>query len=270
MKLADLCEPFAPNEIEWRIGQAGTNDRGVWAKVLAYVTNRAIMQRLDSVCGPENWKNEYRPGFSEGAVLCGISIKVGDEWVTKWDGAENTDVEAVKGGLSNAMKRAAVQWGIGRYLYELEEGWAKIGQEGEHYVPKNDKKGTPAFRWSPPTLPAWARPGFEGTKGDAPAPAPAAKKGAKVAERATSLDDPNIMPTGDYAGQPLAAVPTKELQALAAWCEKKDARKYALRITAIDTEVAKRNASKTDEQRVAAMHEAASKDEKNLELLQTG
>ena len=43
----------------------------------------------------------------------------------KWDAAENTQVEAVKGGRSGAMKRAAVQWGIGRYLYNLEEGFAQ-------------------------------------------------------------------------------------------------------------------------------------------------
>ena len=31
------------------------------------------------------------------------------EWVTEWDGADNSQVEAVEGGLSGATKRAAVQ-----------------------------------------------------------------------------------------------------------------------------------------------------------------
>lgn len=154
-----LAEPFPPTDIEWRVGQAGKNAKGVWCKVLAYCTNRAIMARLDEVCGPQNWKNEFRYE-PNGAVLCGLSIYNGErgEWVTKWDGAENTDIEAVKGGLSNAMKRAAVQWGIGRYLYDLEEGWGIVSEAGEHYVGKNDKKDMPAFRWSPPKLPAWALP----------------------------------------------------------------------------------------------------------------
>ncbi|WP_263317101.1 Rad52/Rad22 family DNA repair protein, partial [Enterobacter hormaechei] len=63
---------------------------------------------------------------NNGGVECGISIKVEGEWITKWDAAENTQVEAVKGGRSGAMKRAAVQWGIGRYLYNLEEGFAVV------------------------------------------------------------------------------------------------------------------------------------------------
>lgn len=162
MDLKKLAEPFPASDVEWRVGRAGTNDKGVWATVLAYITNRAIMQRLDDVCGPANWRNEFR--YEQGgAVLCGISVLVdqpnGDwQWVTKWDGAENTDIEKVKGGLSGSMKRAAVQWGIGRYLYDLEEGYAKVGPNGKHYQGKNDKKNIPAFKWDPPSLPAWALP----------------------------------------------------------------------------------------------------------------
>jgi hypothetical protein len=90
---------------------SGKNNNGIWAKVLAYVTNRAIMKRLDEVCGKAGWRNEYRDIPNNGGVECGISIKVEGEWITKWDAAENTQVEAVKGGRSGAMKRAAVQWG---------------------------------------------------------------------------------------------------------------------------------------------------------------
>ena len=79
--------------------------------VLPYITNRAIMDRLDMVVGPENWKNAFQPS-PESGILCGISIRINSEWITKWDGAAQTNYEAVKGGLSGAMKRAAVQWGI--------------------------------------------------------------------------------------------------------------------------------------------------------------
>ena len=121
---------------------------------LAYVTNRAIMNRLDEVCGPENWKNEFKAA-PDGGILCGISIKIGDEWVTKWDGAENTDIEAVKGGLSGAMKRAAVQWGIGRYLYKLEESWINANENGAY---RGKTKDGTTFKWDAPSLPAWALP----------------------------------------------------------------------------------------------------------------
>jgi hypothetical protein len=53
-------------------------------KVLAYVTNRAIMKRLDEVCGKAGWRNEYRDIPNNGGVECGISIKVEGEWITKW------------------------------------------------------------------------------------------------------------------------------------------------------------------------------------------
>lgn len=159
MNLALLAEPFPPSDIEWRIQSSGKKGDRVWARVLAYITNRAIMQRLDDVCGAGSWRNEYRHE-PNGAVLCGLSILVNHpdgsyEWVTKWDGAEQTDIEAVKGGLSGAMKRAGVQWGIGRYLYDLEEGFAKVHDGGKHYATTKDKV---PFNWDPPTLPPWALP----------------------------------------------------------------------------------------------------------------
>ena len=120
-----LQAPFKADEIEWRVQSSGKNEKGVWALVLAYVSNRAIMDRLDDVFGVGGWQNRFDKA-PDGGVICGLSAKIGSEWVTKWDGAENTDIESVKGGLSNSMKRSAVQWGIGRYLYKLEVCFAKL------------------------------------------------------------------------------------------------------------------------------------------------
>lgn len=158
-----LREPFAPEDIEWRVQQAGEKNGHPWARVLAYVTNRAIQERLDEVVGPENWQNTFREGPA-GGVVCGITLRIirpdgAAEWVTKWDGAENTDVEPVKGGLSNAMKRAAVQWGIGRYLYDLDEGWARVHDGGRFSAKTKDGNW---FKWDPPELPAWATPRARG------------------------------------------------------------------------------------------------------------
>lgn len=135
--IAKLQNPFDPFDIEWRVQQMGKGSSGtMYALVLPYVTNRAIQQRLDDVCGAENWRNEYQ--YIEKAVLCGISIRMGIEWITKWDGAEETNIEAVKGGLSNAMKRAAVQWGIGRYLYRLDSVFVNPTTDKP---PKNEEDG---------------------------------------------------------------------------------------------------------------------------------
>lgn len=155
---AALAAPFHPDDLEWRVQTSGEKNGRPWALVLTYITNRAIQDRLDAVVGPENWRNTFAPGPT-GGVMCGISIKIGDEWVTKWDGAENTDVEAVKGGLSGAMKRAAVQWGIGRYLYRLDESFAQISDAGRF---RGKTKDGTTFRWDPPALPQWALP--EGVK----------------------------------------------------------------------------------------------------------
>lgn len=208
MDLRKLAEPFPASDVEWRLQSSGKKANGdVWARVLAYITNRAIMQRLDDVCGPGGWRNEYVFG-PDGAVLCGISIFIREpdrdpEWVTKWDGAENTDIEAVKGGLSGAMKRSGVQWGIGRYLYELEEGYAKISERGEHYAKTKD--GT-AFKWDAPALPAWALPGGSGKPGVKAEPKAAAEKSTTGARRASQEDVGTQPPNAPSAvSAPIAA-----------------------------------------------------------------
>ncbi len=131
--LSRLAEPFHTSDIDWKPGTV-TRDKSK-GLAMAYLTSRAVQERLDAVCGPADWRNEFREGPG-GGVLCGLSIYVQrspdgpGEWVTKWDGAENTAVESVKGGLSGALKRAAVMWGVGRYLYELPAQWVRLDERG--------------------------------------------------------------------------------------------------------------------------------------------
>lgn len=135
MELRELRKPFASEKIKWRVG-ATTNDkkRGL---ALAYVDSRVVMERLDNVCGVENWQKKYSFG-NNGEIICAIGIKIEDNWVWKSGGAGQTDFEAIKGGLSDAFKRAAVSWGIGRYLYELPTIWADIKKQGKNYVIKDE------------------------------------------------------------------------------------------------------------------------------------
>lgn len=128
MKLADLSTPFPPEAIHWRSQQLTRNKDKALA--LAYLNARDVMDRLDDVCGPEKW-NSYYDETPSGRVICKLSILCGDQWITKSDGAGNTAVEAEKGGISDALKRAAVSWGIGRYLYDLEALWAPCETYGE-------------------------------------------------------------------------------------------------------------------------------------------
>lgn len=167
--LKQLSEPFEPTDIEWRPSRSGVGRNGQpYCCVLAYVTARAIANRLDAVCGPQNWCNtrsslvEVRPG--KVGVEVGISILIGDTWITKYDVAEPTNIEPVKGAFSGAMKRAGAQWGIARYLYLLDEIYAKCSFEdkGKGWIRavtsrKDGARGVD-FYWQIPELPSWAIP----------------------------------------------------------------------------------------------------------------
>ena len=165
--LSKLREPFPPDDIEWRMQQSGLKEGRPWAKVLAYITARAIHDRLDEVCGPGNWQLRYLTHHS--GTVCEIGIRVGSDWVWKAGGADDTAIESFKGGLSSSEKRAGVPWGIGRYLYKLDAGWANFDGNGEH----SDKIEGTWYRWDPPPLPQWALP-----EGVTQAPAPKPKKTA--------------------------------------------------------------------------------------------
>ena len=109
-----LKEKFAESDIEYRIG--ALNSDKTKGLALAYVSARAIQNRLDEVVGFENWKVSYKE--IQGGFLCTLSIRINDEWIEKEDGANVTEFESVKGGISNSFKRVASSgFGIGRYLY---------------------------------------------------------------------------------------------------------------------------------------------------------
>lgn len=130
--LKSLLSEFPHEAVSWR-AQSMTRD-GDKAMALAYIDARDVMRRLDEVCGPEGWQDRYEVHGPR--VICYLSLRVGDDWVTKADGAGDTDVEAEKGAISDAFKRAAVKWGIGRYLYDLPAPWVPCEtyeKGGKHY-----------------------------------------------------------------------------------------------------------------------------------------
>lgn len=114
-----LFAEFPKDAISWR-AQTLTKD-GDKAMALAYIDARDVMDRLDDVCGASDWQDRYE--FHGARTVCYLSIRVDNEWITKADGAGDSDVEAEKGAISDALKRAAVKWGVGRYLYDLPAPW---------------------------------------------------------------------------------------------------------------------------------------------------
>jgi len=135
-----LLAPFSFEEVKAKI-QVYSNDKTKGMAVF-YLDSRAIQKRLDETVGTYKWANQYSP-WQNNAQICGISIfnEERNEWVTKHDGAENSDIEATKGGLSDAFKRAAVLWGIGRYLYQIDGVWVEVEPRGKGYVIKENQKG---------------------------------------------------------------------------------------------------------------------------------
>ncbi|MFD1736266.1 Rad52/Rad22 family DNA repair protein [Bacillus salitolerans] len=156
-----LQAPFEAKDVEWRV-QRTSNDKKK-AAVAPYISNRAIMNRLDQVFGFSNWKNEFYQlsGFGENyGVKCRLWVKINDEWIFKEDGCEfkvsdnNDKVDPIKTAYSNSMKRCAVHLGIGRYLYNLNEQWVPLKDSGQNYQKVN---GQPKY-WDNPQLPSWALP----------------------------------------------------------------------------------------------------------------
>ena len=175
--MQQLAAPFPACDVEWRVQNTSRDKtRGM---AVAYIDSRAIQNRLDAVVGIYNWKPEYRawhqvekngkenPSQAEAnrernpSQLCGLAIYCAErkEWIQKWDGAENSDIEPVKGGISDSFKRAAVLWNIGRYLYDLEPVWVDIEPKGRSYViqeqelPKLDQEYEKAVRKKFGTVP---------------------------------------------------------------------------------------------------------------------
>ena len=128
MDLSELYAPFHSSAIHWRVGSTNLDNAGTvkWGDgpkgvPLAYLTSRDVMDRLDKVCGQSGWGTEH---YKLGDVtMCRMMIKIDGVWISKTDGAGDTKIDPEKGGVSGATKRAAVSWGVGRYLYGMNMGW---------------------------------------------------------------------------------------------------------------------------------------------------
>lgn len=121
--LTKLAEPFPPEEVSWRAGPVHGNK----TRPLAFLDARNIQDRLDDVCGPDGWCSEFT--VIGPTTICRITILTDNGRIYKEDGAGQTDVEAEKGQLSDALKRCAVSWGVGRYLYAIRAPWVEFDTE---------------------------------------------------------------------------------------------------------------------------------------------
>ena len=178
LMIARLHSPFPMGDLEWRvlscdISKYGRDKGKPYCKVVPYINSRAVMARLDTTVGPSNWGTKFRYvennwqaekcRFS-GGFMCELSLFLYGRWVTKTDGANPRDTEPFKSCFSDALKRAAVHWGIGRYLYSLPTQYGKIvDKQFDKTAMKGRTKGSSGvtFYWLPPLpnqLPRWMQP----------------------------------------------------------------------------------------------------------------
>ena len=149
--LRALSEPFEPNRIEWKPQRVNGRD----ALAVAYIDARDVMERLDSTVGG-GWEFRWEPVGDDvqgRLTVCGVTREdVGEQG----DGSFGATRKAA---VSDALKRCGVQFGIGRYLYDLPAVW----------VAYDERKKTLA---ETPQLPDWALP----RNGGAPRPTPVTQR----------------------------------------------------------------------------------------------
>lgn len=110
------------SEIECRVGTMKQNG----CSLLLYKDARVDMRMLDEVYGPNNWQRYHE--LINGNLFCTIAVWDTEKgaWVTKQDVGTESNTEKEKGQASDAFKRAAFNWGIGRELYTAPFVWISL------------------------------------------------------------------------------------------------------------------------------------------------
>jgi hypothetical protein len=139
-----LAAPFPASEVRWK-PQTVSGNR---ALAIGYIDARAVIDRLDEVLGIDGWTDAYEV-LPDGSVVCTLKARIGETWVSKVDvggpSEQPDEGDRRKAAFSDALKRAAVKLGIGRYLYRLPRQWVDWDAQKRQFV-------------KAPTIPAWALP----------------------------------------------------------------------------------------------------------------
>jgi hypothetical protein len=244
--IEQLRKPFQPSRIEWRLQSSGEKaDGSIWGRCLAYIDNRAAMERLDEVFGL-NWSQAEEFKQIGAQAVCTVTITIESmteegrplfpyRSVTGSCAVEaNGDIDPFKSAASGAMKRAVVNLGVGRYLYDMPEAWAVIDPKGKY---DGKTKSGNRFRWNPPGLDAVIAPqatiedsapyvafdaSFAKTSPAPAAPAPVQSDGTWRTV---------VIPFGKQKGQTLGQLPPNSLKW---WRENYQPKPYNGKISAKD------------------------------------
>lgn len=192
-----LSEPFPASEVQWRVEALSKDKRR--AMVVPYVDARTVLDRLDETVGPDGWQDHYEVlAEKEGnyAVKCRLTLLE----VSKEDVGEG---DSLKAAFSDALKRAAVKFGVGRYLYRLEKQWVDHDPATGHFEapqleparpenlprpprPAASHPAEPAFEEPPPQTespPETGPPGDSGAEAPPPETSPAKPEPQELIDR---------------------------------------------------------------------------------------
>lgn len=158
----ELLAPFHPSVVDWKPGPGKEDSNSVL--VFPYLDADAIRGRLNKVCGIGGWQGvPYQ--IAPGQIGYAIGIWINGQWIVKADGAFAGDLDLdgvaekdyqkaldaaakdAKGGISNALKRAGMSWGMGFYLKDLSNSkqpgkvYEEVRQAGRSKVLTDDAKG---------------------------------------------------------------------------------------------------------------------------------
>jgi hypothetical protein len=163
-----LAAPFDLRLVKWRV--TATNKEKTKGLVAPYADPRSYQLRLNEVLSAAGWSCEYQTQTISGVSLNrdGRNVTTGKIMVVatleiygigrkssmgeKWADDDN----AVTAAEAQAFKRAASQFGLGKYFYDLKEAGVNL------WVPIDERKVPKQV----PQLPPWAVPA--GTQQGAP------------------------------------------------------------------------------------------------------
>lgn len=134
--LPALSEPMP---YKWRV-QSFSRSKPQ-ATCVAYIDARDAMSRLDAVC-VYGWHRRHTE--VKGRIYCEVGIVMPDSSVLwRSDCGTESNTEAEKGESSDSFKRACVNFGIGRFLYDLDMVYlpADAKKEGGNYPSVVDDNG---------------------------------------------------------------------------------------------------------------------------------
>jgi hypothetical protein len=144
--IAALSVPPPEKRISWKL-QAGykkdpQTNKPTRGLVVAYIDARDVQDRLDQVVGAENWSDAYtvveinpnRVSVECRLTVCGVTKS--DVGTGTKSGKDDPGDNLAKGAYSDALKRAAVKFGIGRFLYDLEKFYVDLDADGKFAEPQ--------------------------------------------------------------------------------------------------------------------------------------